>query len=175
MKKVITAIGNNILNKKLKQNENIMVVGEDIPYKEGVLEVLKEYTDIDCLILSQLLDGEIQFNILIEEILKIKRNIEIIVFVEKEDLRIRSFLYNKGIYKIYTNNELEIEEFERIILDGVNENTEALAEEIKKLKKIIEEQRINMGDKNKNGKITAITGVYGSRKEYINMRNLQRV
>ena len=84
MKKIITAIGNKNLNQKLKQENTINVIGEDIQYREGILEVLKENEDIDFLILSELLSGQIEFKQLIDEIKKINNNIQIIICMQKE-------------------------------------------------------------------------------------------
>lgn len=55
----MTAIGNQNLNQKLKQEDTLEVVSEDIPYKEGIIEVL-EKKQVDVLILSELLQGEIE-------------------------------------------------------------------------------------------------------------------
>lgn len=41
MKKIITAIGNEEINKKLKQINLFNVIGYDIQYQEGILEVLE--------------------------------------------------------------------------------------------------------------------------------------
>ena len=41
MKKIITAIGNEVLNKKLKNKNDFEVIVEDIQYKEGIIEYLK--------------------------------------------------------------------------------------------------------------------------------------
>ena len=44
MKTVITAIANPIINNELKKRKNIEVIGNDIQYKDGVIEILeKEY------------------------------------------------------------------------------------------------------------------------------------
>ena len=71
MKKVITAIGNNILNENLKKINKYEIIGKDIQYKEGILEFLQLKNDVDVLILSELLEGQIDFKALISKILKI--------------------------------------------------------------------------------------------------------
>ena len=50
MKKIITAIGNEILNKKLKKENDFEVIIEDIQYKEGIIEYLEKENNIDILI-----------------------------------------------------------------------------------------------------------------------------
>ena len=165
MKKVITAIGNNILNENLRKINKYEIIGKDIQYKEGILEFLQLKNDVDVLILSELLEGQIDFKALISKILKINNKIDIIVFIENEDKEIKNFLYEKGIFKIYKNNEVNIKELENIIENRIFENTEVLNEEIKRLKRIIEEQNIKS---NKNlGKITVLTGYYGCGKSIL--------
>ena len=74
LKKVITAINNPILNDKLLNCKNIKVLKNDIQYKEGILEILELEKNIDILILSENLPGEIS---LIELLLKIKKSSEL--------------------------------------------------------------------------------------------------
>lgn len=175
MKKVITAIGNKILNDSLKQIGEYEVIGNDIQYKEGILELLNEKNNIDILIISEILDGEIDFKQLISDILKINSNIDIVVFVEEENKDLRNYLYEKGIYKIYQNNQVDINELIMVLENETSQNTEALSKEIIRLKQIIEEQKMNINHNFKKGKITAITGSYGARKKYFDMYSLQTI
>ena len=71
IKKIITAIGNNEINKIIKKQNDINIIGNDIPYKEGVIEIIKKEKNIDILIINYKLDGEIEFNKLINEIIYI--------------------------------------------------------------------------------------------------------
>ena len=171
MKKIVTAIGNNILNEKLRETNLFEIIGNDIFYKEGIIELLKEKPKIDCLIISTILMGEIDFRLLIENIKRINSKIEMIVFLEGENAELENFLYSKGINKIYFNNEVEINELINL-LQGENQNTDALNEEIKRLRSIIKEQQLNIEERKNSlqlGKITAITGAYGARQKYFNL------
>lgn len=47
MKKVITALSNPIVNKKLEAYEEIEIITNDIQYKEGILELLEIKKEID--------------------------------------------------------------------------------------------------------------------------------
>lgn len=166
MKKIITAIGNKNLNEKLIKNSKYEVITKDIQYKEGILELLNINSNIDILIISEILEGTIEFKELINKILLINENIEIIVFLEKENKELKSFLFNKGIYKIFTNNEIDIDTFIINLEDNTQEKTQELNEEIRKLKQIIKDQQ-DLNTDEKNGKIIAITGAYGSGKSLI--------
>ena len=106
MKKIITAIGNPILNEYLKKEEDIIVIGNDIQYQDGVLEILKENTNIEILILSEILPGELKIKEFICEIKKYNKDIKIIIFLEKTKENLEYFLRSEGIFDIYYNNEI---------------------------------------------------------------------
>lgn len=58
MKKIITAIGNENLNNKLRNIENIEIKERDICYKEGILEFLEHDSDVDIIIINEILLDE---------------------------------------------------------------------------------------------------------------------
>lgn len=134
MKKVITAIGNKNLNQKLKEENSLEIVTEDIPYKEGIIEFL-ENKQIDFLILSELLPGEIDLKELIEKIKNINSNIQIILFLEKKNQELENYLYAKGIYSIFYDNQIEISKIIELI-KGENENRQ-LKRELEELKQFV--------------------------------------
>ncbi len=109
--KIITAIGNIELNESLKEIENIEVIGKDIQYQEGILEVLEKNENVDMLAVSNLLPEEMNFLYLIDRIRKTKEDLEIVVFLDKENISIENFLNSKKIYKIYYLDENGIEVF----------------------------------------------------------------
>ena len=156
MKKVITAIGNKNLNQKLKQENSLEIVTEDIPYKEGIIEFL-ENKQIDFLILSELLPGQLNIKELIEEIKKINNKIKIIIFLEKENKNLENYLYAKENINIFYNNEIEIKDIVKLIIN--KSEKEELKKEINELKEIImnkDEKEINYiknKEENKNNKL----------------------
>ncbi|MBO5398257.1 MAG: tyrosine-protein kinase family protein [Clostridia bacterium] len=168
MKKIITAIGNNKLAEELKKKEIFEIVTRDIPYKEGVIEVLIENKNIDTLIVSEILDGEISFKEMIEQILRINEKIEIIVFVEEKNADIQNFLFTNGIYKIYQNNEVDLETF-------INSLANINVNDLDSLN--IEMEKIHIRNKEKNnydnlylearGKVIALSGAYNSGKSVL--------
>ena len=68
MKNIITAIGNERLNEELKKENNIKIINKDIQYREGVLEILESENQIDFIIISDDIPGEISFFDLISKI-----------------------------------------------------------------------------------------------------------
>ena len=99
--KIITATGIPEINERLKKETNFEVIGKDVQYQEGILEILEEKRDIEGVILSNNLIIEMEFNLLISRILEINKDIEIVVFLKEKDDKIEIFLNSNEIYKIY--------------------------------------------------------------------------
>ena len=138
MKKILTAIGNEYLNYELKKEENIEIIFNDIQYKEGIIEILEKNQDLDFIILSIILPGEISIKELIQKIFEVNKKIKIIIIFEEKNEELEKYLYSKGVYKIIYNNEIEINDLIKIINN--NSENEDLKEEINKLKNIILEK-----------------------------------
>lgn len=169
MKKIITAMGNNKLADELEKIGILEIVTKDIPYTEGVIEVLEEIPNIDIVIISELLYGQMDFKETIKRILEIDSSIDVIVFVEQKTPEMQSFLFSNGVYKIYENNEIDIDTFIRNII-GVNVSSELsnINNDIAKTeeKYHLEEQasHINL---EANGRVFAITGPYNAGKSML--------
>lgn len=126
MKKIITAINNPIINEKLKK-EKIEVIGKDIQYKEGILEILENNKEINFILINENLPGEIKNDELINKIKKINKNIEIIFFIKKENKK-NAITKEKKIIKdekikskikiVDYEKEIKIESFLNFILYG---------------------------------------------------------
>lgn len=137
MKKIITAIGDEKLNQILKQENTFEVMAEDIQYQEGILEYLEKDNQINFLILSELLPGNIEIKKLIEKIKLINNEIQIILFLEKKNEELENYLYAKGIYSIFYHNQIELKEIIELIKNNQkNENSE-IKKELNELKKIL--------------------------------------
>ena len=119
MKKIITALGNPILNDKLNNEKEFKILTKDIQYQDGIFEILEKEENIDFLILSEILLGENKIEKLVEKIKEKNNKIELIIILENKKEELENILYIKGVKKIYYNNEVEIEE---IIYFIKNEN-----------------------------------------------------
>ena len=142
MKKIVTAINNPILNQELKKEKDLKIIGKDIQYKEAILEILEKNKDIDILIISEKILGQINIDILIKKIKNINEKIKIIFILEKENNELEKTLIKNNIIDIYYNNEINIKELIKII----NNPEKNLEEEIIKLKKIIAEKNSNSNE-----------------------------
>ena len=153
MKKIITAIGTNNLNEKLKNEKEFIILKNDIPYQEGIIDILKEIQDIDFLIISELLPGKYNIKELINEIKKINPIINIFIILEKENEELEYFLYTKNILNIFYNNKIEIKDIIELIKNS-NSSFKHMSNEEKinnKELKISNDNVLN-NKKNKNNK-----------------------
>ena len=148
MKKIITAIDNPKLNEELRKEKNFKIIGKDILYKEAILEILEKNTDINIIIISEKILGEINTEKLIRKIKIINEKIKIIYILEKENIDLEKILLKYNIKDIYYNNKINIKELIKII----NKKEINMEEEIIKLRKIIQNENIEK-DKILNKKI----------------------
>ena len=145
--KIITALKNPIINKKLKEIKEFEIICNDIQYQDGIIEIMEKNEKIDLAIISEILPGELKINELINKIRKINEKIEIIVILKEKNEKTKNHLISIGIFNIFYNNEITIEELIKIIKEKNNIKKEnEINEEIKKLKKIILENNKKLND-----------------------------
>ena len=152
MKKIITAIGNPILNEYLKKEEDIIVIGNDIQYQDGIFELLEKDNNINLIIISEIIIGENTIEKLIEKIKIINKNIKIIIILENKNEEFENKLIAKGIIKIFYHNNIEINKFIKFIKENKENENEELKQEINDLKNLILENK-KIDDENKSKKI----------------------
>ena len=140
MKTILTAINNPVLNEELRKKEYIEVIGKDIQYKEGIIEILENNKNkkIDIIIISEELPGTIENKKLLELIKNKNEKIKIIYILEKENIIKEKELKELNINSIYYNNKKTVEEIINRISDNEINKEEEMKKEIEKLKKIIE-------------------------------------
>ncbi len=163
MKKIITAIGTPEVNEKLKQIKEFEIIGNDIQYQEGILDILEKEKDIDFLILSELIPGNISIENLIKKIKNLNNNIKIIIILEKEKIKLEEFLKSENIFSIIYNNKIEINEIIKLIKNKKETENEKIKKELEELKEII----INQNNKKiKNNYLINLKNIY--KKNIIN-------
>ena len=107
MKKIVTALGNNVLNDELKKYSKYDVLCEDIFYQDGVLDYL-EHNNVDIVVVSGLLQGELKINDFVDEIKKKKFGIRIILIVDNISEKEENLLISKGIFDILKDDEIDV-------------------------------------------------------------------
>ncbi len=140
MIKIITAMDNPKLNKELQNEKNIEIIGRDIQYKEGILELLENNLEINYIIINIDLPGEIEINKLIDKIIEKNKKIKIIITIKKED-KDKKIIYNKKIIKIYYEKNINLNKlkvynnYENLYKKNISKNIEN--NEIKNNSKLI--------------------------------------
>lgn len=164
MKKIITALAEPQLNNELKKEKDFIVIGKDIQYQEGVIEILETEKEVDFLIISEALPGNEKIENLIEKIKQINNEVNIVIILENKKEELEKNLYSKNVYLILYN-KIEIKEIIKLIKNKKEDENEKIKKEINDLKKIIIEQN----SKNKQNKKQRIKEVkeLNSQKEII--------
>lgn len=139
--KIITAIGNEEINKKIKKINEVNY--PDIQYQEAVIEILEQNKDIDLLILSCLLPGELNIYEFINIIKYKNPELKVIIILDKVDKVLNNFLIAKDIKEIYYNNKITIDE----ILEKIDEINNNINKQNKIKKNKIEEKINNYKNK----------------------------
>jgi len=142
-KRLLTAIGDEIINQKIKEKGEYEVIGKDIQYQEGIFEILEKEEIVDFLMVSDFLIGEDSISELLEKIKRKNNNINIILIFSEETEEVQDLLKKKIIIeaipfrKLLENNK-KINKNENLIFQENIEKKE-LIKEIEKLKQEITE------------------------------------
>lgn len=164
MKKIITALAEPQLNNELKKEKDFIVIGKDIQYQEGVIEILETEKEVDFLIISEALPGNEKIENLIEKIKQINNEVNIVIILENKKEELEKNLYSKNVYLILYN-KIEIKEIIKLIKNKKEDENEKIKKEINDLKKIIIEQN-SKNNQNKKQKIKEVKEL-NSQKEII--------
>ena len=119
---IITALGNEEINNKLKDIYKDKVYLYDLYYREDVISFLKKnsYDSEETLnkwiiITKENLEGDMNFKEYIEKIREISKDIRIICFVEILNDENKTFLFSKDIFDIIEGNLIKIDKIESVI------------------------------------------------------------
>ena len=138
MIKIITAMNNSELYFKLKEEKDFKLIGKNIQYKEGILELItKEKKEIiNLLIIDENLEGEINFKKFLN---LIKNNFEIIIIKINKKNNKKNITEKKE--NIYYTNIINIKKIKEII-------------KINKKKYLLNNKIITISGSEKTGKTT---------------------
>lgn len=138
MKKVIIAINNKNIIKKIKQENNLKIIYDNLQYREAILEILEKIKNIDIIFISENIPGVISVEDLVKEIKKINNKIDIIFFLKEQNIEKENYLKKLGIKKIYLENK-------KIEINKKNKIKKYINRKIKnnELKKIENKNKIN--------------------------------
>lgn len=138
MEKIMLAINNNKLEEKMKENNNIEIICDNLQYREAILEILEKNKNINYILINENLPGIISIEELIKKIKIINNKINIIIFLEKESRDKINKLNKLNVNNIYINRKININKIINIIIQkNSNIKNKKIEEEINiKLNKI---------------------------------------
>ena len=144
MKRIVTALGNAVLNNELKKYSKYDVLTEDIFYQEGLIDYIREH-EADTIVISALLQGQfsvVEFVSFIRDITLTARIILIVDSILEED---KNLIIAKGVFDILIDNEIEIKDVIDAIdrEDPINYKAE-IENKMNSLKEEITENRTNI-------------------------------
>lgn len=178
MKRIITAMGNSILNNELRKYAKYDVLFEDV-FCQDILLSKMEKCEYDVLIISGLLQGQWNLEEFVEKIRKKNNTVRVIVVTDEIDSTTKKLLERNNILDIFIDSTVEIqniidaidrEENIRKKYEMINENVaeysfekSVVPEEINKESnyKFIVEKAVQKQE------IIAISGINGSGKSTI--------
>lgn len=168
MVNIITAIGNENLNNKLKKEKNIKILEQDIQYQEGIIEFLNQKTKkLDYIILSETIQGNKKIEDFIDQLISDEYYV-ITILKDKNDKTKINYLLGIGVYKILYNNETKYEEIlELIQKKKITRKTKA-EKELEELKELLKQNKINIEKLKKKGE------KYAKLRKYFNINKRKK-
>lgn len=153
MKKILIALTENV---NMDTKEEIEIVSNNIQYKEGILEILELNKNINYILFSDNLLGQIGTKELTKKIIEINKEIIIFIFVNNKKQFIKNnkdILNNKNIKLINNINDEKLNEIF-----------------IKKQDKILKENNNIKKEKAEENKIISISGTSGVGKSITTLK-----
>lgn len=134
---ILTAMDNSEFNQILKEKLENMKVYEDVSYFEGIKENIIKNPNISIVIINEMIGTKDELIKIIQELKSNKYKIEIIIFLEKEDIEFRQLLTSYEVTKIYLNDQVTIKEIINLIRKDEKIRSNQLENEIKQLKELV--------------------------------------
>ena len=134
---ILTAMDNSEFNQILKERLENMKVYEDVSYFEGIKENIIKNPNISIVIINEMIGTKEELIKIIQELKSSKYKIEIIIFLEKEDIEFRQLITSYEITKIFLNDQVTIKEIINLIRKDEKIRSNQLENEIKQLKELV--------------------------------------
>mgnify|MGYP001851825936 CR=1 FL=1 len=146
MSKILTAIDNEKILKKIRKNK--ITNKENILYKEALIDIIEKNKKIDIIIISEKIPGEINIIKLIKKIKKINNKIKIIIILSNK--KSEEKLKKINIEDIYFENIISINKLIKKLKIKKKEYKKKNKKKkiINKIKKIIKKKIENQKKKN---------------------------
>ncbi len=141
MKRIVTALGNDVLNLELRKYAKYDVVSQDVFYQDGLLDMLDNY-EVDAIVISGLLQGDLSITEFISKVKEKSFGSRIILIVDNISENERNLLISEGVFDILYDREIDVPD----VLEAIDReepiNIKAQIErEAKKIKETIESSK----------------------------------
>ena len=179
MKRIITAMGNSILNNELRKYAKYDVLFEDV-FCQDILLSKMEKTEYDVLIISGLLQGQWNLEEFVEKIRKKNNVVRVIVVTDEIDSTTKKLLERNNVRDIFIDSTVEIQDIIDAIdrEENIRKKYEMINENIAEYsleKGAVSQQEINCENNYKfivekavqKQEVIAISGINGSGKSTI--------
>ena len=104
MVNIITALNNEKISRELSKEKGINLLTRDIPYREGILEVLEKTHHVQYVIIHENIYGQIKIEQLIAQIKNKIPHIHILIVLNKKETLKEKYLIENKVKYIYSEN-----------------------------------------------------------------------
>lgn len=118
MKKIITAMGEQFINKILSKENDIEIIGKDFLYLDAVFEII-ENNKIDFLIINENIFENLEIINKLNEIKTINKKIKIIIIINNKKNIINKLKKEKNIYIILYNKNISRKNYESELMKNI--------------------------------------------------------
>ena len=159
--KILVAVNNKDIYKKIKEEFKEDVYKYDIDLKENVIELLSKTKEEYTLITKDSLEGSIDKKLYIKQIKFANPSTNVIYLVEKLDNEYKEFLFANEVFNIFEGEKIDINE----IIKSIKENNKIVYKNNVELNEAAEKYKINNNTVAKQ--IIAVYGTSGSGKSFV--------
>lgn len=169
MKKIITAMGNEVLNVELKKYSKYDVIYEDLICQDYVISKLPK-SEADVLVISGLLQGRWNLEEFVQKIRKENNKMRIIIVTDEIDATTKRILNDLNVLDIFLDSSVEIKD----IIDAIDRE-ETIKKKYEMVAEVPEEYKVNK-DENEIGanKLYTNNVELNSRKNIIIEKAIQK-
>ena len=137
MKKIVTAMGNDILNNELKKYSKYDLISNDL-FCQDMLVTCLSNCEVDTIIISGLLQGQWDLEEFVSKIIKENSSARIIIVIDEIDNALRKVLEKSNVLDIFLDSSVEVQDIVDAIdrEDPIIKKYEMVREDIGKYNKI---------------------------------------
>ena len=115
MKKIVTAMGNDILNNELKKYSKYDLISNDLFCQDMLVTCLSK-CEVDTIIISGLLQGQWDLEEFVSKIRKENSSARIIIVIDEIDNALRKVLEKSNVLDIFLDSSVEVQD----IVDAID-------------------------------------------------------